>query len=193
MTTGSASIQRFRRSETPLGQKFKPERPTNTPALFVSLSAARPWFDAEPPLTSQKEPGVDAKSSKAARDRRYHQHRRGNHAECLPDRPCRPAARPYRTSPPPVVPALSADTPGDVLAGEILLVRERLAVLGAALEAKPLDIATLAEVRGQQRTLVSLLAAKSKHAAATPPAPMAENPLEALRRRRAERMAGPAS
>ena len=42
--------------------------------------------------------------------------------------------------------------------------------------------------------LIALLAAQAKHGAAAPVVPLVESPLEALRRRRAERQAGgPAS
>ena len=70
---------------------------------------------------------------------------------CLPDAGCRQT--------PPPVDAADARTPREMLEQEVTLVRDRLAVLGAALAARPFDIELLAEFRGQQRVLVSLLMA----------------------------------
>ena len=76
-----------------------------------------------------------------------------------------------------------------MLAAEILLVRGRLAALGAALEDRPLDLELLPELRGQQRTLLALLAAQAKLTPAAPVTPLTENPLQKLRREVEERKA----
>jgi hypothetical protein len=65
----------------------------------------------------------------------------------------------------------------------------RLDVLHRALVERPLDVALSAEARGLARVLVSLTTALGKLAPPAPVVPIAENPLEALRRRREEQRA----
>ena len=122
--------------------------------------------------------------SSAERSRRHRLHCRGDHSECLPDRPCRripPAALDALT----VAPAARRG----LLELELNRTRAHLEALAAALQAEPLNIGLLVERRGQVRTMASLLEALGKLRASAPVVPI-ENPLEALRRRRAVRQAG---
>lgn len=122
--------------------------------------------------------------SSAERSRRHRLHCRGDHSECLPDRPCRripPAALDALT----VAPAARRG----LLELELNRTRAHLEALAAALQAEPLNIGLLVERRGQVRTMASLLEALGKLSASAPVVPI-ENPLEALRRRRAVRQAG---
>jgi hypothetical protein len=75
-----------------------------------------------------------------------------------------------------------------MLEQEVALVRDRLAVLGAALAARPFDIELLAEIRGQRRVLVSLLTTAHKLAPPAPAVPLRANPLHALRAEREARL-----
>ena len=125
--------------------------------------------------------------SQIVRQRRYRLHKRGDHSECLPDRECRGAtmAAPIVVEPP------SDLSPREAMEREVGRVIARLDTLHVALCSRPLDIELLAESRGQQRLLVALGQALAKTAPAAPVVQqLAGNPLEALRRRRAERQAG---
>ena len=123
----------------------------------------------------------------AVRKRRSRRHTRGDHSLCLPEARCRQLdvrkQGPHAAEHDPA-------TPREMLEQEVTLVRDRLAVLGAALAGRPFDIELLAEIRGQQRVLVSLLTAAQKLAPAAPVTPIRRNPLHELRadleRRRAE-------
>ena len=81
-------------------------------------------------------------------------------------------------------------SPREAMERELNRVIRRLDVLHQALSDRPLDTELLAEARGQQRVLASLTAAVAKLQPAAPVVPLVENPLDALRRRRAERQAG---
>lgn len=120
----------------------------------------------------------------AARQRRYRLHKSGIHGECLPERNCavNSASAPEKGAP---------ISPREAIERELNRTVSRLDRLAAAIEGRPTDLELLAEARGQQRALVQLSAALGKAAAvsgsAAPVVPLAENPLESLRRRRAER------
>ena len=119
--------------------------------------------------------------SQIVRQRRYRLHKRGDHSECLPDRECRGARKAT-----PIVVEPSNLSPREAMERELSRTIARLDTLHAALAGRPLDIPLLAESRGQQRLLVALGQALGKLAPAAPVVPLAENPLEALRRRREE-------
>jgi hypothetical protein len=123
----------------------------------------------------------------SARQRRYRLHKSGIHDECLPGRGCRKNAP---SSSRVEAPELS---PRDAMQRELNRVIARLDVLNAALADRPLDVELLAEARGQQRVLTSLTAAVAKLGPAAPVVPLAESPLDVLRRRRAERQVGRAA
>lgn len=132
-------------------------------------------------------------SSQSLRQRRYRQHKSGNHADCLPDRECR------RMPPQNLVNSGSNMvnsgplSPRDAMQREVNRVIARLDVLHQALVERPLDVELLSECRGQQRVLTSLAAALAKSAPATPATQIRENPLEALRRDIAARKAAAGS
>ena len=138
---------------------------------------------------------------RGARDRRYRAHRRGDHRQCLDGRPCRPApeakALVSGTRGQPAASASNVDrstfdappmSPAARLDVELRRVAERLDSLHVALLDDPTSTPLLAECRGQQRSLVMLQAARG--ALGVVPVAATPNPLEELRARRAERMAG---
>ena len=122
--------------------------------------------------------------SSAERSRRHRLHCRGDHSECLPDRPC-------RQRPSAVLDALGVTpaAPRELLAAELDRTRAYLEVIAAALQAEPLNIGLLTERRGQVRTLTALLDALGK-LPATQAVPLKPNPLQQLRDDIAARKAG---
>ena len=120
-------------------------------------------------------------SRDAVRKRRSRRHTRGDHSICLPDAGCRQTPSPVAALPTPAAPR-------EMLEQEVTLVRDRLAVLGAALATRPFDIELLAEIRGQQRVLVSLLTTAHKLAPAAPAVPLKPNPLHEIRAEREARL-----
>lgn len=125
-----------------------------------------------------------AQDSDQLRQRRHRLHKSGIHDECKPDRECRSGRKAT-----PIVVEPSELSPRDAMERELNRVIARLDVLDRALAERPLDVALLAESRGQSRALVSLSTALGKLAPAAPVVPLKENPLEALRRRREEQRA----
>jgi hypothetical protein len=126
-----------------------------------------------------------AQDSQQLRQRRYRLHKSGIHDECKPDRECRSP----KQAAPPIVESLPL-SPREAMERELNRVIARLDVLHQALAERPLDVELLAELRGQARVLTSLTAALAKLGPAAPVVPLKENPLEALRRRRAEQREG---
>ena len=131
-----------------------------------------------------------ASDSQQLRQRRYRLHKSGIHDECKPDRDCRSP----KTAAPPIVESPSfvesaSLSPREAMERELNRVITRLDVLHQALAERPLDVALLAELRGQSRALVSLSTALGELGPAAPVVPLKENPLEALRRRREEQRA----
>ena len=125
-----------------------------------------------------------APDSDVVRQRRYQLHKSGIHDECKPDRECRSGIK----ATPIVVDPVDL-SPREAMERELNRTIARLDVLHAALAGRPTDVALLAEARGQSRVLVALAAALAKTAAPAPVVPLAENPLQALRRRREEQRA----
>ena len=127
-----------------------------------------------------------AQDSNELRQRRYRLHKSGIHDMCKPDRECRSGTK----AAPIVVEPSPPCSPREATERELSRTIARLDVLHAALAERPTDVALLAEARGQQRALTSLAAALARTA---PPAQVVQlkNPLDALRRRRAERQASP--
>jgi hypothetical protein len=130
------------------------------------------------------------------RRERYKRHKRGDHSVCRPERGCPTPPSTPSTRADHLRDALAAGGPSaagrDLLIDELARVAARLDVLDEALRAEPTSTALLRAAAQQQGVAAKLLYRLDRTTPMAPVTPI-ENPLEALRRRRAERMAGSTS